>query len=234
MGLLHLACFLLINFLTLNILVVKKTILFFSILLISVFSYGQAQEGTVEYLKKMQPAAVIELPYAPSVVDAAMNDYLSKKGKSRSNDVKGFSTFRNTQPVQADTVNADLYFKTERKSRKEKEVTVISLLVMPTEAQTNTANLHFLDMDAAKNYLNDLATAIDAYNLELTIKDQNDAVIKAEAKYKSLVNDGEDMEKKRTAIDKKIADNKNDQMHQLQEIENQKQKLSQSVSQRKL
>jgi hypothetical protein len=105
---------------------------------------------------------------------------------------------------------------------------------MPTEAQTNTGNLHFLDMDAAKNYLNDLATAIDAYNLELTIKDQNDAVIKAETKYKSLVNDGEDMEKKRTAIDKKIADNKNDQQQQLQEIENQKQKLSQSVSQRKL
>lgn len=211
----------------------KKTILFFSILLVSVFSYGQAQEGTVEYQKRLQPAAVIELPYPPSVVDAAMNDYLSKKGKSRSNDIKGFITFRNTNPVQSDSTNADLYFKTERKSRKEKEVTVVSLLLMPTEAQASTGNLHYLNMDDARSYLNDLASAIEAYDLELTIKDQNDAVAKAEIKYKNLVNDGEDLEKKRTAIDKKIADNKNDQKQQLREIENQKQKLTQWISQRK-
>jgi hypothetical protein len=212
----------------------KKTILFFSILLISLLCYGQAQEGTVEYQKKLQPAAVIELPYPPSVVDAAMDDYLSKKGRSKSNDIKGFATFRNTQPVATDTVNADLYFKTGRKGRKEKEVTVVSLLVMPTEVQTNNANLHYLDMNNAKTYLNDLASAIGAYNLELTIKNQNDAVTKAETKYKNLVNDGDDLEKKRTAIDKKIADNKNDQQQQLKEIESEKQKLSQSVSQRKL
>jgi hypothetical protein len=211
----------------------KKSIVSFTVLLISVFSYSQAQEGTVEYQKKTQPAAVIELPYPPSFVDAAMNDYLSKKGKSRSNDIKGFATFRNTSPVQNDSVNADLYFKTERKSRKEKEVTVLSLLVMPTDEQTNAKNLHYLNMEEAKNYLNDLAYAIDAYNLELTIKDQNDAVIKAEAKYKNLLNDAEELEKKRTAFDKKIADNSHEQQQQLKEIENQKQKLSQLVSQRK-
>jgi hypothetical protein len=211
----------------------KKTILFFSILLVSLLCYGQAQEGTVEYQKRLQPAAVIELPYPPSVVDAAMNDYLSKKGKSRKDNVKGFSTFRNTDPVQSDSINADLYFKTERKSRKEKEVTVISLLVMPAEEQNNTSNLHYLKMDDAKNYLNELASSISAYNLEQTIKDQNDAVIKAETKYKNLVSDGNDLENKRAAIEKKIADNKNDQQQQLKEIENQKQKLSQWVGQRK-
>jgi hypothetical protein len=211
----------------------KKTILFFSILLISLLSYGQAQEGTVEYQKRLQPAAIIELPYPPSVVDAAMNDYLSKKGKSRKDNVKGFSTFRNTDPIQSDSINADLYFKTERKSRKEKEVTVISLLVMPAEEQNNTSNLHYLKMDDAKNYLNELASSISAYNLEQTIKDQNDAIIKAETKYKNLVSDGNDLENKRTAIEKKIADNKNDQQQQLKEIENQKQKLSQWVGQRK-
>lgn len=212
----------------------KKTILFFTILLISVFSYGQAQEGTVEYQKKLQPAAVIDLPYPPSVIDAAMNEYLSKKGKSRGNEVKGFGTFRNTSPAPNDSVNADLYFKTERKSRKEKEVTVISLLVMPIDEQTNTAHLHYLDMEGAKNFLNDLAFAIDAYDLELTIKDQNDAVIKVETKYKNLVNDGDELQKKRTALDNKIIDNNNEQQRLLKEIENQKQVLSQRVSKRKL
>jgi hypothetical protein len=211
----------------------KKIILFLSILVISVLSYGQSHEGTVQYQKQLQPAAIIELPYPPSVVNAAMDDYLSKKGKSRGNDVKGFNTFRNMQPLQNDSVNADLYFKTERKSRKEKEVTVISLLVLPNEQQTNAGNLHYLDMNDAKDYLNGLAIAIDAYNLELTIKDQNDAVIKAEAKYKSLTNEGEDLENKKTVIEKKIADNKNDQQKQLKEIENQKQKLTQLITERK-
>jgi len=36
--------------------------------------YGQAQEGTVEYQKNQQPAAVIELAYTPDIVNAAMND----------------------------------------------------------------------------------------------------------------------------------------------------------------
>jgi hypothetical protein len=211
----------------------KKTILFFSITLVSVFSYGQARQGVVEYQNKLHSAAVIELPYSPSVVDAAMNDYLSRKGKSRTNEVKGFATFRNTRPVQTDSVNADLYFKTERKSKKEKEVTVLSLLVMPTDEQT-PGNLHYLNMDDSKNYLNDLAVEIDAYNLELTIKDQNDVVIRAEAKYKTLLNDGDELEVKRTAIDKKIMDNKIEQQQQLKEIANQKQRLSQWAAERKL
>ena len=211
----------------------KKIILVVFVVSISVFSYAQAYEGGVEYEKKVQPAAVIELAYSPSVVNAAMNDYLSKKGKSRRDDIKGFSTFRNTEPVPGDSVNADLYFKTERKSRKEKEVTVVSLLVMPTEQQANANNLHYLNMNDAKDYLNGLASAIDAFSLELTIKDQNHAVIIAEAKYKILTSEGGDLENKRTAIEKKIADNKNDQQQQLKEIGNQKQKLTQWIGQRK-
>lgn len=211
----------------------RKICLFVPVLLISLLGIGQAYEGAVQFQNQLQPAAVIDLPYPPSVVNSAMDSYLSKKGKSRGNDVKGFSTFRNTQPLQNDSVNADLYLKTERKSKKEKEVTVVSLLVTPNEQPTNGGNLHYLNMNDAKNYLNELALAIDAYNLELSIKDQNHAVIIAEAKYKSLANEGDDLEKKRNAIEKKIADNKNDQQQQLKEIENQKQKLTQSVSQRK-
>jgi outer membrane murein-binding lipoprotein Lpp len=88
-------------------------------------------------------------------------------------------------------------------------------------------------MEDAKDYLNGLETTINAYNLELTIKDQNDAVIKAEAKYKNLASEGEDLESKRAGLEKKIADNKNDQQLQLKEIENQKQRLTQWVGQRK-
>jgi hypothetical protein len=211
----------------------KKIIAFFLILFVSVFSYGQAHEGLVEYQKKSHPAAVIELPYPPGVVNDAMSDYLSKKGKSKGNDIKGFITYRNTQPVQNDSSNADLYFKTEHKSSREKEVTVVSLLLMTPDAQASTGTIRYLGVEEAKNYLNGLATAIEAYDLELSIKTQNDGLIKAEAKYKTLANEGDDLEKKRKAIETKIIDNKNDQQLQLKEIENQKQKLAQWVIQRK-
>ena len=136
-------------------------------------------------------------------------------------------------PTLNDSINGDLYFKTERKSRKEKEITVVSLLVMQLDTQTNAGNIHYLSMDDAKTYLNDLSQAIEAFNLEQLIKDQNDAVIKAEAKYKALVNDGNDLEKRRTEIVKKLSENQNEQQLQLKEIENQKQKLTQRVELRK-
>ena len=211
----------------------KRTFILLCMLSASTIMLGQAREGWVESQKKQQPAAIIELPYSPELVSSALNDHLSKKGRSRSTDIKGFTTYRNTQPMQNDSINADMYFKVERKSRQEKGITVVSLLVnAPTEA-ASTDSLRYLRMEQAKTYLNELIPAIDAYNLEGVIKDQNESLIKAESKLKSLVNDGKDLEDKRTSIDKKIADNKAEQQNQVNEIEAQKAKLAGTVAQRK-
>jgi len=203
-------------------------------LFISVLMIGQAKEGTVKYQKIQQPAAVIELPYSPDLVNAAMNDYLSKKGKSKGTDLKGFTTYRNTQLQQNEVANADLYFRVERKNDQDKGTSTISLLLTaPKENSGSADGLHYLNMEQAITYLNNLAPAIEAYDLELHIKDQNDAVIKAESKYKSLTEDGADLEKKRVDLEKKQLDNKQEQQTQANEIENQKQKLAVLVSQRK-
>lgn len=210
----------------------KRTLLPFCMLLVGGMAYGQAREGFVAFEKSQQPAAVIELAYSPDIINAAMNDYLSKKGKSKTNDLKGFSTYRNTELVQNDSTNADLYFKIERKSRKEKESSIVSLLLTsPKEGMG--ANIRYLNMEQARDYLNGLVPAIDAYNLEQQIKEQNAMVIKAESKYKALQDDGEDLVKKRENIEKKIEENKRDQQKQMTEIENQKQKLALLSSQRK-
>jgi hypothetical protein len=211
----------------------KRIIVSFTVLLIANLIYGQAREGTVTYNKNALSAAVIELPYSPDAVNAAMNDYLSKKGKSKGTDLKGFSTFRNTEVLAYDSTNADLYFKIERKSRQEKNASLVSLLLSSPKADMATPNIRYLNMEEAKDYLNGLVPAIQAYNLELEIKEQNEVIKKAEAKYKSLVNDGDDLEKKRSAIEKKIAENKQDIQSQGNEVEAQKQKLAAWVSTRK-
>lgn len=157
-----------------------------------------------------------------------------KKGKSKGNDLKGFTTFRNTQLAQNDSANADLYFRVERKGKQDKETSIVSLLLtMPKEGEVTANKVHYLNMEQAKTYLNELVPAIEAYNLEMQIKDQNQAVIKAESKYKSLADDGADLEKKRVTIEKKIQDNKNEQQAQGTVVGNQKQKLMAWISQRK-
>lgn len=213
----------------------RKILLLISLLFVSIIMVGQAKEGSVKSNKQQQPAAVIELPYSPDIVSAAMNDYLSKKGRSKGNDIRGFTTYRNTQPLQNDTAaNADLYIKVERKSSQEKGNSIISLLLTaPKDDQVTELDMHYFNMEQAKGFLNDLVPVIEAYNLEQQIKEQNEIVIKSESKYKNLLDDSTDLDKKRSGIEKKLQENKQEQQIQVTDIANQKQKLAVLVSQRK-
>jgi len=74
---------------------------------------------------------------------------------------------------------------------------------------------------------------MQAYSLELKIRNQNDVVIKAETKLNNLTDYEVNMERKRLDLEKKIQENKQEQQVQMTEIENQKQKLSALISQRK-
>jgi len=212
----------------------KRAILLFSLMLSVTHLFAQAQEGTVRYKRSEQPAAVIELPYTADIIVDAMNEYLSKKGKSKATDLKGFKTFRNTETPGVKSDNADLYFKIERKSRQDKEISFVSLLLtQPNDEEDASKNLNYLNMEQAKTYLNELAPAIEAYNLELLIKDQNESLIKAESKHKSQREEGEDLNRKKIELDSKIAENNAQQQSHLAEVEAQKQRLSVLVGQRK-
>lgn len=212
----------------------KRLLVPLCLLLISGHIYSQAREETVTVQRQQQQAAVIELAYAPETVKAAMNDYLSKKGKSQRGDIKGYTTYRNTDVLQGDSANADLNFKIERKSRQEKQVTMVSLLVTPAQDRAGKTGINYLSMEEAKTYLNDLVPAIDAYNLEQKIKDQNEAIGKSETMYKSLISDGENLEKKKSEFEKKITDNKQQQQAQIADLDAKKQQLAALVGQRKL
>lgn len=144
-----------------------------------------------------------------------------------------FATNRNSQMMQNDGVNA-MYFKVNGKTKQERETSLASLLLAMPENDTTTAkNGHYINMEQAKTYFNDLAPAMQAYNLELQIKNLNKAIYKTEAKYKCLLDEGATFDKKRVNIEKKSQENKQEQQTRLNEVENQKQKLAVLVSQRK-
>ncbi|RYZ62472.1 MAG: hypothetical protein EOO14_02165 [Chitinophagaceae bacterium] len=210
---------------------------FFSAALLFLLAHAaiaQATESTVKVSRDLQPAAAIQLPYSPEVVSGALADYLSKKGRSKATDIKGFTTFRNLQASANTGENADLFFKVERKSRQEKGSTLLSLLLTaPKEGDVAGANLHYLTMEEAKAYLNNLVPAIEAYNLEQNIRQQNAVIIKAEARYKDLAADGVALDRKKLAIEKSITENQMALQSQEREVALQKQKLAGLVGQRK-
>jgi hypothetical protein len=59
-----------------------------------------------------------------------------------------------------------------------------------------TANKPHLNMVQARNYLDELAPAIRAFNLALLIKEQNKRVVKAESKPKDLLKEVAHRQKK--------------------------------------
>jgi hypothetical protein len=210
----------------------KKIILTASLLVFTLISFGQAQEGSVEYKRKLYPAAVIELPYSESVINSAMSDFLSKKGKSKISDLRGFTTYRNTDEIAKDSSNADLYFKVERKSRREKEVASISLLLISPNDDSSKENVHYLNMEQAKTYLNELSLTIESYSLENLIKEQNEEIIQAEAKLVNMAGEIADLEQKKMSLEQKIMDNKKDHDNQQKELRKLKKTLAESVAKR--
>jgi hypothetical protein len=191
------------------------------IALLVVKAQPRAFEATTDFQHTTQPAAIIELPYPESIVEKAVDDYMSKKGMKGS-DSKGYKVFRSYKLRDTQDYMSDLYFKIERKSRKEKDLTVVSLVAGKTaediKARVAPDNS---TLDGAKDLLNDMVSSIDAYNLEVQVKDQEDVIKKAQRKYDGLIDDQKDYEKKIKNFQDKLEENKKDQQKQQDELKKQ-------------
>ncbi len=185
------------------------------------YAQPKASEGKAEFQKTQQPAALITVPYPGSVVEDAIADFMTKKGiKSSSNG--GYKVYRNYN-LPGNDHNSDLYFKVDRKSRSEKDVSVVSMLVARTAEDVKTRKLNDTTgngLEGATALLDDMAPTFEAYNLELQIKDQEAVVKKAQKKYDDLVSDQKDGEKKMRNLEDKLAQNKKDQVKQSEAIRN--------------
>jgi len=213
----------------------KKYLPLFICMLSMLWAQGQEiAEGKVDHHRKDQPALIIELPYPPDVVEDAIKDYLNKKG-SKNTSSRGYQLFKDTKISELDTEGNDLYFKVERKSRKEKDVSVVYFYVTkPNEnlkATTASAEMH--NTHSARSFLAAMLPAVEAHNLEVEISGQEGAVKKAEKKYDRLTEDGQDMEKRLKQLQEDIENNKKEQEKQKQEIEKQKNILETMRNKRK-
>jgi len=193
----------------------KKLFTLFFCLITACMLYAQpkATEGRADFQKTQQPAAIITVPYTDDITEKAIEDYMAKKGL-KSNSTGGYKVFRNYKLADTHEHNSDLYFKVDRKSRSEKDISVIYLLVAKSAEDVKTRKLNDSTgngLDGAKELLDGMVPSIEAYDLEAKIKDQESIVKKAQKKYDDLVSDQKDAEKKIRNLEDKQAQNKRDQ-----------------------
>jgi hypothetical protein len=210
-----------------------KKILTFVLAITSFFtSIAQSRTEPVEYQKIPRQAAVMDYPFPAKITEAAIDDKFTKMGY-KGKETKGFIVYKGVRLADLGSDMYDLYFMVDKKSRKDKDNSKITLLISKGLEQFVNDTLDVNVFTNGKTYLNNFGPVIVAYDLEVQIKDQQEAVQKNEKKAANLMEDAVGLQKDKAKLEKKIADNEQEQVKQKAEVETQKQILTTLISKRK-
>ncbi len=202
----------------------KYILAFVMVLLSAATVTAQSTTATVEYLKVNRQAVVNEIPFPEKTIRDAIDNRMQQMGY-KGKESKGFMVYKGVKLADIGNDSYDLYFMADRLSRKNKDNSTLTLLISKGFESFISDSTDAAVMNNAKKYLDSIKLMIAAYDLELQIQAQEDAVKKADKKYTNLVEDGDNLEKKRKSIEKDIEDNKKDQANQKTETEKQRQIL---------
>lgn len=195
-------------------------------------TFAQARLATAEYNKTIQPAVQHEIPFPEKIVNNTIDDKLGKLG-FKGKEYKGYMVYKAVRMTEMGTGSYDLYFKTERKSKRDKDITIVTMLVSSGYDQFIGDTSNAQAINGAKAFLNNLIESSAAADLEIQIKGQEDALKKANKKYDGLVEDGENLQKKKAKLENEIIENTQAQAAQKTEAEKQQQILDNLKARRK-
>jgi hypothetical protein len=217
----------------------KKMIAAFACHFVFLFhSFAQAYEGTVDYDKKKQPAIIITYPYSQDAVEGAFVKKFegvglnAKEEKGIFNSSKGFRSYKSAIIKDISVNSMDYIFKVEQKGRKGANEAILYLIINKDGSNILSTRDEIV-IGGAKSYLNDMLPEVEAFNLELQIKEQEETVSKAEKKLKGLQDGQEGMEKKIKKLQDDLKDNAKSQQDQQKELERQRQILEAVKAKRK-
>lgn len=206
-----------------------------SLALVSVLYFtasAQSELTTVSYQKTDRQAVMNEIPFPEKTIMGAIDNKMEQMGyKGKSS--KEFTVYKGVRMADLGNGEYDLYFTADRKSRRNKDNSTLTLMISKGNDNFVTDKTDAGLIDNAKKYLNNIIELITVFDLELQINDQQDLLTKADKKYNELIDDGQSLEKKRKGIEKDIEDNKKDQEKQQAEIEKQKLVLENLKTKRK-
>jgi hypothetical protein len=156
----------------------------------------QPIEGTLEYQKGEKRAAIVELPYAPDIVEGALKNQFAKGGVKEER-IKGMQVFKNARLTPTDGEAVDLYFKVEKKSRRQDNVSVVYLIMgRPNENVSLRTSDDAYRIQDAKSFLGNLKPQAESFELETNISKNEQNIKKSERKLSDLQDDRKKLEKK--------------------------------------
>jgi hypothetical protein len=195
-------------------------------------SIAQSYVGETKINKMPKMAIINELPYSPEIAESGIKKKMSQMGFSgKEND--GYIVYKNVSMPEIGPGKYNLYFKTERRSKKETGQSLVYMLISDSyDAFINETR----DADAVKNgksFLNTLNVQAESASIDKEIQNEEENLKKAEKRYNNAVEDGSDLEKKRRKLEADIEQNKKDQEQKKLEIEKQKVVLEAARNKRK-
>jgi hypothetical protein len=135
-----------------------------AILLCAALSVGaQSRTSTVEFSKINRQAVVNEIPFPEKTVRNAIEDKMGKSGY-KSKEMKGYNVYRGVRMPEIGADTYDMYFMVDRKSRKDKEASTITLLLTKGFDNFISDSTDATVINNAKNYLNTIKIMIGAYD----------------------------------------------------------------------
>lgn len=209
----------------------KKMLLIFFVVAVSALSVtAQVSEAVVDFNKTKRTVKSMEIDDAPDVVETAIKNKMLALGYKPKTS-KGWMEFKDVDVSSIADERSDFYVKVERKSRKEKETSLVYFFASKPGDQATPVPFNG-NMLTADGFHSNIAALTVAERLARDISAQEDVVKKAQKKYDDLVKDQASLEKKIKGLQSDLEDNKKKQESQVLEVENQKKVLEQLLSKR--
>ena len=197
----------------------------FFALAISVVFAQKVREENIKFDGKQRPGIVAEIPYPPEVVENAFRDRMGKEGY-KGTPSRGWTIYKGVKLKSLGDDRVDVYVNVERKSRREKDVSEVKILL-------SRGYDNFLDKSNGHEFIDEVHPVAEAMALELEIKNQEEALKKSQRKFDDLVTDSLDLDKKKKKLEDALVENSRKQSEQKEDIQKQQAILEELRSRRK-
>ena len=205
-------------------------LLLFVCLFTGTYLHAQVYDSQVDFNKAKRSVKTMEVSQESDIVEDAIKSKMAKSGY-KPGESKGWMVFKNVNDPEISGETCDLYVKVERKSRKEKENSLVYFFA--SKPGDNVTPVTLADnMLVTEGFTGQVKAQADAAKLEKDIAGQEDAVRKAQKKYDDLVKEQSSLEKKIKDLQNDLEKNKQKQQEQSLEAENQRKILEQLKSRR--
>jgi hypothetical protein len=186
---------------------------------------------TATFNKLPQTAVQYNFAFSDKAVENGLANRLGAYGKPKKN--KEYLVYRNVNIPEISTTPVTLYFNVDRKSKKDNNNAVLTLLLSNEFDQFYSKENHAALFNNALQYMNGFEAPVTAASLELNIQAQDENAQKSDKKLKKLRDEAISLEKDMKRLEEKIAQNKIDIEKEEIELVKQKELLDGLIKQRK-